>query len=223
MEVKNTIYDILGYILPGALLVLLVVFGWAQCHGNLSSDYSNMLNSFWGKIKELGWGQKVLIIGLFYLLGHLVSSVSSLFIGDWIVDDEKLLDRNLFTQYENKLEKDYHCAPNHKTFRLCVCHVEAKQPEVYSTAFAFLSFYGMARNTCFLLLGFTIWEVYILTAAFLYGQQDAIYFPTKLAGTAFVALIVVFYTYYRFLKYYRQHIIYGFLLKEKADGNEGEK
>lgn len=210
MQIKNTIYDILGYLMPGTLFVVLILLGWAHY-----KEDGNLLNQYWQLLPKFSNWEMIIIFGVLYVIGHITSSVSSYAIESWLKPDDKiLLGPAIYKEYASKVKELYQSEPDSKVFRLCVCHVESKQPQVYNTAFVFLSFYGMSRNISFLLSAFGIWEVLLLINAILHKKTELIKTSFLWCIAAVVLATITFYTYRRFVKYFRQHIICGFILKE---------
>ena len=97
-----------------------------------------------------------------------------------------------------------------KTFRLCVCFVEAYQNPVYSTALVFLTFYGMARNFALISFVYSVWEI----INWIVKRQGSL--CLFVLGSILVA-VGFFIHYLRFYKYFKQHILNAFLLPNKAE------
>ena len=212
MQFKSTLYDIIGYIFSGVLLALFITLGWV----NFSKDMS-LLCAYWNRIASLKFPEVLCILGISYLIGHVISSLSSLVIEKWSckgVENSKIIFSDLLQRFEEKFEDKYQLKPSLKNFRLCICHVESKRPRVYSTAFVFQCFYGMARNTTFLLFMFGIWELYLLLSNLISKSfHDALFAFLWCLGSFLLALFM-FYIYLRFIKYFRLHIICGFLIDD---------
>jgi hypothetical protein len=148
-----------------------------------------------------------------------------LFRENW--DLQKILDNDNYIRLSEKYEKVFKLKANkdEKCFRKCLVYVEAKQTSVYSTAFVFLSFYGMARSIALIMLVFAIWET-IFIGIYSKKCEGLIY-----GGLALLAFAGFMRQYLRFQRYFRQHILSGFLLPEKekeqkenkANENEEEK
>ncbi len=209
MQIKTTLYDIIGYILPGGLFLLLLLIGHAQYDCD-----SQVLKSVWANIEMVKWPQIIVICFVLYIAGHIISSLSSL-LESWTSKSpnyEKLLGSELFNRYKSKLEELYKCKPDSKSFRLCVCYVESKQSAVYSTAFTFLSFYGMSRNTSLLLALFAVWEMFILTCVIMTKGWSMLFSAVLGFVSALILTVLTYYTYKRFRRYFYQYIICGFLL-----------
>jgi len=210
-EIKTTIYDIFGYLVPGYLCLSLLFIAYNQSVHN-----NDAFGEMYRYVADLNLNIILLLTVGAYVIGHILSALSSLLIERGItkiikfnifLNEENLLGKSLFTLYENKFESTFHCKPDENVFRLIVCFVESKQPSVYSTAFVFLSFYGMARNFTLVFSIFSGWE--LLNAIALRSSTAFLYFVISIILTT-----ILYYQYIRFFKYFKKQILCAFLLPE---------
>ena len=224
VSIKTTIYDIFGYLMPGLLSISCIYAFYKQ-----AIDKSGIIDAFAGIFN--GWNvySCAALVGVAYLVGHFISTLSSLVFEKWTLHEyklfseywelEKILDNNTYIQLSKKYEKVFKIKANkdEKFFRKCLVYVEAKQPAIYSTAFVFMSFYGMARSIALIALGFAVWTTVYIG---IYSKQCI----GMVYGILALIVFAVFMQHYlRFQRYFRQHILSGFLLPEKEDKKEDEK
>jgi hypothetical protein len=107
---------------------------------------------------------------------------------------------NFKTHYEQTFNLPF----SEKDIRLCITYVESKMPAVYSTAFVFLSFYGMARNLCLL---FLFW----IPVQFFIGYGQISRTANIYCSISIILFLIFLYEYIRFQRYFVQEIIYGFM------------
>lgn len=149
-EIKATFYDLVSYLLSGLLFAFLLLVFLSHIMEGINLDL-------------LIKGSAVNVtLALFasYLLGHALATVSSLIIEKWLLVGkikknsitQRILSESLYDSFQDKYLSNFKCKYQEKDFRLLICFVEAHQPNVYSTAFIFLSIYGMCRNVAFIFL-----------------------------------------------------------------------
>lgn len=213
MNIKATIYDIFGYIFPGIMFLIFIGITYVQL--NTATIDTKLVPTIVSYFKNINLYFLVLIVS--YYIGHLTSSLSSLFIEKWIVYNKysayfsrKLIIDNLLSIgakerfleiFKSTFGFDY---SEGKDFRLVINYVEKNYSNNYSTSFVFLSFYGMARNMSFIFLLFSIIQVYI-KCYFHLNNLSFIFFPLMVA-------FIFFYEYFRYLKYFRENIASCFIL-----------
>lgn len=199
-EIKATFYDLISYFLSG-LLFLLILF--------ITSFHYKNSNIDWTMIKEMGGTIITLILFVCYIIGHLLSTLSSLIIEKWLLANKikSLIPvRNqLYGIFLEKYNELFKCNFNNNDFRLVICYVESLQPNVYSTAFIFLSVYGMCRNFSLIFLSFSIIEV----ALSMLNKNGSL---LEFAALYCLVGLIFLYGYFRFFKYFKQEIINGFIL-----------
>lgn len=211
-DIKATVYDFFAYILPGLIFVFL---GYIQYrHFQNYWDINENINIFCSFLDFKG---SLMLLLLSYLLGHLLSSLSSLVVEKNIflkinflskgLQDKNQISSKLFKCFSDKYIKVFNKDYESKDIRSVICYVESKQPAVYSTAFVFLSFYGMARSIAFSFSLFFISEMVNLLVK--YSIWGLFY-----TGGALVVSLIFYYEYNRFFRYFRQEILSGFLLPE---------
>ncbi len=209
MEIKTTIYDIFGYIIPG--LGFLVAAAVAHKHSQLCNQPIIEVREFIVTMPNM---EITVTLILAYLIGHFLSSLSAFIFEDafskftglaWLKQNDKILGEKMYEPFKKKFEETFDCEPRQKDFHACASYVEAKQPAVYATALIFQSFYGMARNLTLILMAYLVWE--LVNWLVFKNSQSAQYLLLALP-----AGLVCFYHYLRFFRYYRQHILTGFIV-----------
>lgn len=214
MEIKTTIYDVFGYLMAGVVGGISFVVAYGHSVGQGWSYAISVL-------KSLSTTEVALLLVLAYLLGHLISAISSL-----VIDKpvhrlslfrnyqalEAITSRDAYQSLSARFEGIFGFPLGSSDFRLCVCYAEATAPVVYQTAFVFLAFYGMARHVTFVLMLYAAWEAvnWLLSGSCIF----ALY-----AGVALVGALAFFYHYLRFLKYFKQHIVGAFLVGSEVQGS----
>jgi hypothetical protein len=209
LDIKATIYDIFGYLIPGTLLIVIVYYSYKH---TLGINPNNDLEIY---LKGLDTKSLIFFIFISYCIGHTISALSSLVVEKLIVfkakkissnlDVQTLLSSSLYSRLCIKFKELYNTDFTNKDFRLLICFNESKQPNIYSTAFTFLAFYGMARSLVFISSIGLIWELY---NSFLGNFRSSLLF----VFTYLFFVSVFYYQYYRFLRYYREQICMGFLI-----------
>lgn len=199
-DVKATFYDLVSYLFSGLLfLFMLLVF---------LSHFMEGINLSLGNATTVA-----LALIASYLLGHALATVSSLAIEKWLLagkikknlNTQSLLGESLIDSFKDKYRTSFKCQYQEKDFRILICFVEAYQPNIYSTAFVFLSIYGMCRNVAFIFLLFAVLE-----STLLFQQPTALIFCIIII---YMILFGVFLAgYFRFMKYFRHEILCGFLI-----------
>ncbi|HCO95457.1 MAG TPA: hypothetical protein DIU00_16160, partial [Phycisphaerales bacterium] len=155
LSIKTTIYDILGYLLPGLLFISCIFAFYMQ-----TKEEVGIIDAFSGSLSGMNVYSCAALLGAGYLVGHFISALSSLVLEKWMLNALKLFGKNLELRKilgnsaYNQLLKKYKVVFEHeankdeKLFRNCLVYVESRQPSVYSTAFVFLSFYGYTPTHC---------------------------------------------------------------------------
>lgn len=210
-DIKGTLYDFFGYFSPGILLITLGSV--ALLHSKGVEDYYSF---FKNNIEKVTTIEIFVVIFLAYILGHATAGISSFIIEKNIIKRikridgslcvNKILSVELYNVFEQKFQQTFNISYKENMFRTVICYVQAKQTEIYQTAFVFLSFYGMARNFTLIFASTFLWETY--NALFLkvtgLGMYIALYF---------ILMVTFGHEYYRFLKYFKNQIANGFLLE----------
>jgi hypothetical protein len=209
MQIKTTLYDLIGHIIPGLAFLVVLFVGYnhsIQCHQPLTE-----LREY---IVSLTAGEIVVFVLFTYLAGHFLSTISAVLVEGLLSKmpgsarfnrDREILGENLYKTFAEKFQKTFGCEPQQKDFNTCVCYVEAKQPAIYSTAMVFRSFCGMARNLTLVLMAYSLCE--IINWVVIGNSQSAQYLIAAL-----VAGLISFCHYLRFLRYFRRRILNGFIV-----------
>lgn len=209
LGIKATFYDFFGYLFPGMFIILF--FRIEYVRQEFDKEWSTIFND----MKDLNVYTFLILLGVAYILGHLISTISSLLIEKLLVDKwgiskksvtiKEIIPDDAYNKLEQKINEKINSVHVEENIRLLICYVESKCSSVYSTAFVFLSFYGMARNLSFIFFGI-----------FLY--QQLLIFSTKtfnITSLLFLIFGIVFFNEYtRFRKYFLTHIVNGFIIDE---------
>lgn len=159
-------YDVFGYLLPG--LAVLVGFGIGNTWGRA------VLSKPWASMR---FGDVALLLGLAYVLGHVVAGMSSLVFEKWIVSSllrwptshmfregkERRLARVTIPSYQRPYSKSFRDAfdarfarvfrvpadDEHDRFWLVWSYVSLHHPVAYRRGTHFLELYGFSRNVSF--------------------------------------------------------------------------
>jgi hypothetical protein len=186
LGIKATIYDFLGYLIPG-LLLLAITYTWIK---NLDFNWLFSLNdiSFSAQLY-------IMIFILAYICGHVVSSFSSFIfenrIAKWV---ESKINKKDYSQHNEKclalFSKEYANCER----QMIISYCQKNSPVIYETAFIFLTIYGLSRNisTTFLLL-----DLYFIHK---YG------FLSIESIVMLVSTLLLIRNYYRFKVYYEKKI-----------------
>jgi hypothetical protein len=224
VSIKTTIYDIFGYLLPGMLSIGCIFVFYRQ-----ATEDVGLIDAFTGNLCGVNVYSCAALVGVGYLVGHFVSALSSLVLEKWMLhklnlfgkswDLIKILDNDTYQQLSKKYKEVFKLEANkdEKFFRNCLVYVEARQPAVYSTAFVFLSFYGMARGIALIAITSAIWAFIYIG---FYSKQCVCAVYVILALLAFAGFMR---QYLRFQRYFRQHILSGFLLPGEDEKGEDER
>ena len=214
-EIKTTIYDIFGYLMPGYLLLAFLFVAF-----NFSTPGYDVLSQLTARVAALDLYNAVLLTVAAYLLGHILSAMSGFLvetllckipmIGD-MFGERALLDKKLWELFLAKYKQLFQYKSEGDVYRLLSCYVEAKQPAVYATAFVFLAIYGMSRNFSLLVFIFAAW---VLVGAIMRLDVTLfLYFVISFGTSA-----LLFYNYLRFRQNFCRQLLHGFILKE--DGSD---
>ncbi|MBN2020837.1 MAG: hypothetical protein JW749_11510 [Sedimentisphaerales bacterium] len=209
MEIKTTFYDIVGYLVPGIVLLAVLFVGY-----NNSMQCQQPFLELKDLILNMSYKEAIVLGVLSYLIGHFISSISYPVI-EWLLlkipcfkrfyRSEKIVGSNMYKAFSEKFKKTFGYEPQAGDFATCICYVESKQPAVYSTTLIFKSFYGMARNLTLILWCYSLWE--LINWKMLKNHQSIGYFVVSL-----VVSFIIFYHYLRFLRYFKQNVLNGFIL-----------
>lgn len=149
LGIKATFYDLFGYVIPGTLSIVLAARVWEVFSSGL--DYTDI----WEVTTKMNAYALLGVLGVSYITGHFVSALSSRVVEkgicEWI---EKLASQtklatvlpSLHGKLKDRYNEQFEVALDERSLSLITTVVEEKMPRTYSTAFIFLSIYGMARS-----------------------------------------------------------------------------
>lgn len=208
-DFKFTLYDIVSYTFCGAISLILFQFV-VEIRGISfpETDFTKYIFTL------ISLESVVSFIIVSYFLGKIISAISSLvvekiFLG-WMIKKFYNADKidghilgNLSGFFNERFAKLYNNAKyNEKNWRLIITFVEENRPASYSTAFIFLSYYGMSRN---LMLIFLVTSIFLMSTHFF------------LSLVFLIVFFIEIYEYFRFRKYYNKQIIFAFLNNKEGD------
>ena len=196
LGIKGTLYDILGYIMPGAFVLLGLFAMYENKKGlDLILWLQNHMDVHVGFVVGCG------ILLCSYIVGLILASIGSFLFENRLVKrlfSETCL-RSLYGINEEKEGEAYKARFKELfgddaifSFRNVAAYSQEKTRTIYDTAFIFLSIYGLSRNiSVALLVLFAIHCVVI-------GDSWAFSFYVAF----FVSLLAMLHNYFRFRKNY---------------------
>jgi hypothetical protein len=205
LGIKATIYDLLGYILPGSLFLLWIV--WAY-HPYI--PYFNSIN-----LNFIIDGKVTVIIGFIsiaYILGQLLSAIGAFVLEGpvktaigWLLGKipEKIFQKlkKPFSFFNLSLTKN-----EHPESRDNIAFVQYKYPSVYDTAFVFLSIYDLSRNII----------ITIILCIMTYPSSISIKHGPSIIFYLSIAALIFLNNYLRFKQYFNVQIRAGINLSLTA-------
>jgi len=206
MNIKTTIYDLLGYFIPGFVSIVLVILLILQLYPieNISEQVktlSSLINIYYA----------ILLVVFSYILGFLFSGLSNIYFDRLFpflkrkLTLDKILDNDSFKIVTDKFDKLFNTKLTDSNFLLLICYVESERPDNYSTALYYLSYYGMSRTLFFL---FSLMSLVELSLLFFTNPVSTVLY---LLLSLFLSLIFLF-QFIRFVKYYKKQIAFSFTL-----------
>lgn len=196
LGIKTTLYDVLGYVIPGMMLIvgMYVLF----VTGN-SNEYIPAVKSLVKVESNLMFGTGIILCS--YVLGHVISSIGSFIFENRLM---KYLFKKKGFRWLYKINEEYE-GENHKeqfvklvgdkasfSFRSVVAYSEENTKVAYDTAFVFLSIYGLSRNVAVVML-------LILASHCFFFENNWDFSFCIVFGIGVVALL---HNYFRFKQYY---------------------
>lgn len=205
LGIKATIYDIIGYLVPGFLSIIsifMIIKG-----GVLDINAEINFKVFNPYIQNNSFLFYIVFFVLSYIAGHIIESISSIvyrFLTKYIF--EKCLSvhyRGINAKAQKKYKKDFtECEQN------LISYCQVNYPIVYDTAFVFLTFYGLARNSSISLL--IILFTLILRSCYLHCSSNLPLNCCLLSSVIFILIISIVLlggNSFRFRKYFELKII----------------
>jgi hypothetical protein len=188
--IKATIYDLLGYILPGAFFIA----GMFCTLKDISLMYllSNIKSI---SSQNISISFSISFLAVSYCTGLLLATTGSLLFENKalksILNRFYNIDNRIFDQYTIKA---YGKAFSDCDFRIITSFCQTKYPSVYDTALIFLSIYGFARNMSVVVSGVLI--IHVIKFGLLHWSHLILFF----------IFLLFFHSYARFNKYYISQI-----------------
>ena len=205
LGVRATFYDVIGYLIPGMLMLCIGWSWWYACVDCESAiRFAKLLSNH-------AFLTTILLCAIGYVIGHLANSISSLILEKWIFKNQflnakKWLNRakaanaeRAKTISENALTEFRVSAEALSSFDLRI-YMEEKMPNATITGFSFLSFYGMSRTLALLSWMATI-PICVIIGQLFTGKSSLI--AATLSCIAMISIGGFFtYQYLRFVEYY---------------------
>lgn len=202
---RATFYDVIGYLVPGAIFLGVAWLYWYQFIDGESAKWAakHMLKNVF--VTSLA------IAAIGYVSGHLVNAVSSLLLEKWIFKKpfanakkwhERALEKNpaRANAIQRNVDSEFHVTMADLTTFDMRIRMEEMMPNATITGFSFLSFYGMSRT-----LALLAW-LSSLPLSFLIGMRYEGGIAIFAALVTFITLCAVggffCYQYLRFVEYY---------------------
>jgi hypothetical protein len=211
LGIKTTIYDFFSYFIPGVICNVCIIFAIYFSGYTISIPIKDI---FTEEILTLmpNWFLIITLILITYILGIIISSISSLLIEKWLMKNISFLNRyfcldNILSENTNmlfhiKIKKELNITFTKSDMRLIITNIEKNNVNSYNTAFVFLTIYGTNRNLCCIF--FLIGLISLIT--------NLVYHCNLLFSIFLIILsIVSLYGYIRFYRYYISHLISAYL------------
>jgi hypothetical protein len=224
--ITATIYDFLGYFIPGFALWGLVLGAWYHSCPTLPlwAKIQSLITSAFMQVQpkdlSINWFSFVFIIFVLYVTGHIVSTLSSLVIeklaimklgwGKNAILVKGAISTEFYGTFTQKFEERFHFKFDDDEFRACIAFVQTNRPSVYTTAFVFLTFYGMARNILLSVIIVLPWEIINGIVSFSGFQMG--YIGILLAGGTVFCL-----EYVKFIQCFKKEIVSGFMVEKEKE------
>jgi hypothetical protein len=211
MNIKTTVYDLLGYIVPGLVTMTLSIVVYIQNYPIQNiSDAITFLSPLFNIYFSM------LIICIAYVIGFFMSGIGDLYNDIILVKIHSSLKRDslirylegeLFNRFEQKFKETFKNDFKETHIRKLICYVESNKPELYSTAFYYLSFYGMSRSLFVIFSLFALTEIVLLIL-----PNPCVLITLILIIVSLLLAWLAHYQYIRFLKYFLEQIVCAFLI-----------
>jgi hypothetical protein len=206
--IKFTVYDFLGYFIPGLLLIAIISLN--KCY---LDDFSFSQEALIKMFNELNLN--LLIFGVFicYLLGFLLNAIGAALIESFFFTEIKYLRRKVdciellpdltIERFKIRYKEVYGINYSENDKHSIIVYVAENKPQVYGRAFFFLVIYGFSR---------TVMMVLMLNCIFLFYYLFTTYWAWFQFCMSALFLMVFFFNYIKFRQYYEKESLYGFLL-----------
>lgn len=154
LGIKATIYDILGYIIPGviALISTFMLLYEKDIEWLISLKAVKYSSPFY-----------ILFFILAYVSGQIISSFSSfIFEGKLTIKIFNKLFPKKSSEHDTRTTQIFNKNYNDCDKQIIISYCQEKFPKIYDTAFVFLTIYGLSRNisVSFLIIGLYVIKIY---------------------------------------------------------------
>jgi hypothetical protein len=194
--IKGTLYDLLAYILPGAILLIWVIW---------------MFQPYGVTLKMLIASKGIILIGFIciaYISGQLISAIGAFALEGptkrfivWLLGKTPL-KIVLISKTELPIIDGLITNDKLQTSRNIIALVQSKYPSVYDTAFVFLSIYGLSRNI----------STVIFMCLFVYCFSSGGHGNQLMVFSSLAVALIFLYNYFRFKHYFNAQIQSGVYL-----------
>jgi len=213
--IKTTIYDFFSYFIPGVIFIVCIVCAIYFSGYAFSFPVNKLIGDELLKLIP-GWFLILISILIMYVLGLLISTISSIVIEKGVMGNvswlgkffllNTILSKNTYALFVQKAQADFGISFEEIDKRLLIVLVESKAVNSYKTAFAFLTLYGTNRN-----LSLIFFTVGIISFIFNTVQNNFWFFGLIML----VLSVVAFIGYIRFYRYFIRHIVSAYLVAKK--------
>jgi hypothetical protein len=199
LNIKATLYDIIGYIIPGLFFILGIVI--ISNSKSISDQYKLILMQ---STASPSVAFVMIALCVSYFLGIIISTLSSLiFESSTLINWLKKLSKVDNSIYDNSCKILFSKPYDDCDKRAIIAYCQINFPIIYDTAFVFLGIYGFARNMSLIILVFAIANIFVHGIAF--------YYETMLL---LLTSILSFFTYIRFSIYFDRQVNSSLLIKK---------
>ncbi len=208
LGLKFTIYDFLGYFIPGLIAIVMIWINKNLLEGDPISVHNLKL-----MLNELNLTFVGFIIILIYVIGFGISSIGSLVIERTLfkyigflkkkIDIESLLSSNTLQCVKNCFKTIYGKDYENSDRQGLVAYVAQKRIQVYGRAFFFLVLYGFCRSLCML---------FCINLIFVFIKWSNIGHTWYILISSIIVIFLFAFSYVRFKRLYELEIVYGFIM-----------
>lgn len=196
LGIKGTLYDLLGYIIPGLFFLFAL---WLMY---VNKDAGNLIDTI-EKVKneKLGWAFVGGVVVSSYVIGHVMAAIGSFLFENRFV---KWIFSFGFPRWFYKVNEEKEgevCEGRFRellgdkavfSFRDVIAYSQENTKNAYETAFVFLSIYGLCRNISVAML-------FLLTFHCTFVDDS---WNTPFCVVFSIFLLAMLHNYFRFRQYY---------------------
>jgi hypothetical protein len=195
LGIRATLYDLVGYILPGLVLLSGLYFIFVQ---NARLQFNELFKC------SISLQSSIILFIAAYIIGHIVATVGSIFFENrWFktfIDRFYKFDTSIYDLKSKALfGYDYNSCGERTAIAFC----QEKHPILYDVAFIFLSIYGFSRNIAVVLIILTT------TAIIKIGINWA------MLCISLLCIFILLHNYLRFKQYFAKQIASALMISDQ--------